>query len=377
MRAGACCLLAVLAFGLSVETSSAQQLPGESGQLRVVYCRPGQERSDWERNGILAVGRVAMLPDWKIGIAVQTRECSPEMPDASCFAALGILACRSAAIERTLRASALLLARWLARGAPSYEEFWRGDEKAVLETFRQADGAPVPEDVEALAERMRLADAASDDQALSDEDAVLGEMYRYLADRALAVVVGHELSHVNGDQCPIAEPALKEGDLAWKEALNSHIKRELFCDRPITPAEATADRCALRFLHASNSTEDAVDASAHGAALRRLAADIVAYIGLFGLRAQSGGGPLIPAALPGYLHVPFRSLLFAGEANGAGPGPAVCGTAAQVFVQATQWTFTDCSGGGIVSDRLLAELPKGVEASWNGAPWTPDAYSCE
>jgi hypothetical protein len=22
-------------------------------------------------------------------------------------------------------------------------------------------------------------------------------------------------------------------------------------------------------------------------------------------------------------------------------------------------------------------LPKGVETSWNGAPWTPDSYSCD
>jgi hypothetical protein len=46
-------------------------------------------------------------------------------------------------------------------------------------------------------------------------------------------------------------------------------------------------------------------------------------------------------------------------------------------VQAIQTTYKKYEGNGDVGDHVLALLPKGVETSWNGAPWTADSYSCE
>ena len=69
-------------------------------------------------------------------------------------------------------------------------------------------------------------------------------------------------------------------------------------------------------------------------------------------------------------------MLFASEIRGTGQKPAICGYAAEILVQAIQTTYQTVPGRGNVDDSILAYFPKGVETSWNGAPWTPDSFNC-
>ena len=113
--------------------------------------------------------------------------------------------------------------------------------------------------------------------------------------------------------------------------------------------------------------------------IQRAAADIVSFQLLLGWRKQAEltKGRYTFAALDAYLYGPLRALLFAAEINGKGPQPAICGESSELIVQAIQVTYRSCpSGGGIVSDEVLALFPKGVESSWNGAPWTAASHSC-
>jgi hypothetical protein len=269
------------------------------------------------------------------------------------------------------------LSAWLIDGAPEYEDFQTRNERAVVDAFRAADGIGASPEAGQLVERIRAEDARPDGvRAAREEDQSLAALYRDELDRVLSVVIGHELSHVNGDACPIAQLSVSEDNKTWNEAVSSHTKNELFCDRPLVPIEVTADRCALRFLRATDENNSSISLDKHAEAMRRLAADLVAYLGFFGLRATDPPGRLVPFRLPGYLHEPFRTLLFAAEINGKRPRPAVCGAAARIFVQAVQATFKQCSGKGTVSDPLLGLLPPGVEKSWNGAPWTAASWSC-
>jgi hypothetical protein len=347
----------------------------------LIYCRAGAENapSQWETSALLGIARVsgAVAPPRPIIIA--RRNCGDDSLDATCFAGPGGLICRALGIERILRATAFLLSAWLLDGAREYEDFQtRNEQRAVVNAFRAADGIGASVEAQQLVDRIRSEDARPDGvKPAREEDQALAALYRYMLDRTLAVVVGHELSHVNGDACPIAEVSVSEANKTWDEAVNSHMKSELFCDRALIPIEIIADRCALRFLRAIDEKDNSISSEKYAEGMRRLAADLAAYLGFFGLRATDPPGRLVPFRLPGYLHEAFRSLLFAAEIHGKRTRPAVCGTAARVFVQAVQETFKQCSGKGIVSDPLLGLLPPGVEKSWNGAPWTAASWTCK
>jgi hypothetical protein len=360
--------------------ASAQQTGAALDPTKLIYCRAGAENapSKWETNALLGIARVNGSIKPARSIVVSRRSCGDDFPDATCFAGPGGLICRGVGIERILRAAAFLLSAWLIDGAPEYEDFQTRNERGVVDAFRAADGIGASPGADQLVERIRAEDGRPDGvRPAREEDQSLAALYRYELDRVLAVVIGHELSHVNGDTCPIARPSVSEDNKTWNEAVASHTKNDLFCDRPLVPIEVTADRCALRFLRAIDENDSSISLGKHAEAMRRLAADVVAYLGFFGLRATNPPGQLVPFRLPGYLHEPFRALLFAAEIHGKRPRPAVCGAAARIFVQAVQTTFKQCSGKGTVSDPLLGLLPPGVEKSWNGAPWTAASWTCK
>lgn len=352
--------------------------PDANAAIKLIYCRNNSANapSAWETGALLGITRVSGIVTPPRPIMLSGRVCD-DFIDATCFAGPGGLICRAAGIERIVRATAFLVSAWLVEGAPTYEDFQSRNERAVVDAFHAADGLGAPTKIEELVERIKIEDSRPDGvKPANEQDPSLAALYRYTLDRALAVVIGHELSHVNGDSCPIVQPAVTEDKKTWNEALTSHLKNELFCDRALIPIEIAADRCALRFLRALDERADAVSSDKYGEVMRRLAADLAAYLAFFGLRTTNPPGQLAAQRLPGYLHEPFRALLFAAEINGQRRRPAVCGTAARIFVQATQQTFKQCSGKGTVSDALLGLLPTGVEKSWNGAPWTAASWSC-
>jgi hypothetical protein len=81
-------------------------------------------------------------------------------------------------------------------------------------------------------------------------------------------------------------------------------------------------------------------------------------------------------SLDSYLYSPFRAILFSREIAGNAK-PPICGSSAALIVQSIQTNFKKYEGNGTVDDDTLALFPKGVEASWNGAPWTNDSFTCE
>jgi hypothetical protein len=360
-------------FTIMMLIPGATAQPDQEGQqeFRLLYCRSSETASAWETSALIAIARIAGLSDKRYAIRAQRRKCGSEMPDATCFAGPGGLACRAPAIERVLQASAYLLAMWLKDGAPDYETFQQGHDRAVIDAFREADKTQPDPALTQIVERIRRVDATSES---AGEDGALAAMFRFVTTRALAVIVGHELSHVNEEHCPIERVSIAEEDGTWNEAIGSHSRAELFCARPLVPNELVADRCALRFLHKLAAFDDALADSTRSPALARLAAEMAGYSAYFGFRS-AGQWPPAPAYISGYLHGPLRVLLFTSELN-ANRSPAICGTAARLFVFSTQAVFKACSGNGIVSDPLLAKLPRGVEASWNGAPWTPTSWTC-
>lgn len=352
----------------------AQVPAGDAADFKLLYCRSQEAASELEDEAVRAVGRIATATGRPIRMTVQRRICGSEMPDASCFAGQGGLACRASALERVVMAAEFLVARWFEAGSPPYEAFHAQEDRAVVTAFRQADGLSSDGSLAELARLARTTDV--DSASASERDLSMAQVRRFVVDRALAVIVGHELSHVNGDTCPVVAASAGEANGSWAAALRSHSDAGLFCARPLLSAEVLADRCALRFLRALDEVSLPPKADGLEGTARRLAADVAAYLGYFGVRKQTAAGALTPPRLSGYLHDPFRSILFAAEIHGARSRPAVCGTAARLFVQATQATYKWCGGKGLVSDEILARLPIGVEASWSGAPWTAASWTC-
>jgi hypothetical protein len=105
---------------------------------------------------------------------------------------------------------------------------------------------------------------------------------------------------------------------------------------------------------------------------------MIAFQTLTGFRTFSDlprGAYVIPE-FDQYLNPVYRLTLLAGAVSTASTAPALCGDASGLFVHGVQTSFQTCAGDGQVSDELLAEMPPGVETSWNGAPWTTESFSC-
>ena len=184
------------------------------------------------------------------------------------------------------------------------------------------------------------------------------------------------------EQCPLGQMSLVEESGLFNRMVASEMQGQLFCRKNSVVQELRADRCGLRHIRAlkENLTARLEGANAKTVDfIQRAAADIVSFQLLLGWRKQAEltKGRYTFAALDAYLYGPLRALLFAAEINGKGPQPAICGESSELIVQAIQVTYRSCpSGGGIVSDEVLALFPKGVESSWNGAPWTAASHSC-
>src|SRR5712691_5497425 len=145
--------------GLFVTMSAAALEPdaAQTPALRLLYCRSGADNtpSPWETSGLLSIGRVSGVMTPPHPIVIARRVCGPELPDATCFAVPGQLMCRGYLVERVLRATAFLLARWLVAGAPDYERFQAENDRAVIDAFRAADGLDVVPIAAELVERIR------------------------------------------------------------------------------------------------------------------------------------------------------------------------------------------------------------------------------
>lgn len=223
-------------------------------------------------------------------------------------------------------------------------------------------------------------------------------LFQTIVNYNMAALIGHEISHVFDNVCPIKTSARTEESGLFKKVVNEQQIGELFC--PWFPAieEVWADRCALRHIrHLRDKAKLNINADENKFEdfSRRVASDMIAFQSLVGWRRHKeiALGKYAQPFLQDYLYSPYRLLLMTAEIHEGISSPVVCGESASLFVQGVQESFRNgipkrllksapestlnCSEGkGNVSDDLLALLPKGVESSWNGSPWTKESFSC-
>jgi hypothetical protein len=310
--------------------------------------------------------------------------CEKVIGDATCFAEDRLLICRASAIERVLRTAAWVAKRYGEAQPISYDDFRTRIDRWNVAAVRYADGLTADGALDAALSKFKQSYAGYQSSGTSADASKLPPadlVYVATVDYVLAALVGHELSHVMGERCPLDQKARTEelGLVSLFMAL--HQSGELFCPRPPSLEEVRADVCGLRHVRAvtqSLASHRAVDRDAIFA--RRASADLVAFSMTFGWRPRSGApaGKYPFMELQEYLYAPMRVLAFGAELILPTKGTvAVCGEAASLFVFGAQELFKSCpKANGIVSDEVLALLPPAVEAAWNGAKWTPSTFAC-
>ena len=334
--------------------------------INLCYSDGAPKRSEWDTNILLALGRVFDTQTGNVNVGIVRRSCAESALYGSCFAGPRGMQCRNESLERIHRAAAWYAAMINRANHHNYEQFRLSDPKAVQQAFRFTDGEPVSDDVQETIKALKEQEADP-----TAEPSSLLRLYESIVDLNYGALIGHEITHMTDDQCTLSSLSSIEGTGLWASTLEESLTGTLFCKQNPVKEELLADRCALRTLELV-ARKNAVNNFA-----RRAAADMVAFQLLTGWRPPDEPGVFQMRPLEQYLHLPYRMILMTTAMQPGGKYPAVCGEAASLFVRGVEQTFLSCAGGGgEVSDELLALLPKGVEASWNGEPWTESSVSC-
>jgi len=310
--------------------------------------------------------------------------CEKLIGDATCFAENRLLICRATAIERIQRTAAWVAKRYGDSRPISYDDFRMRLDRWNVAAVRYADGLNAEEALDAALSKFKQSYAAYQSLGISADASKLPPadfVYIATVDYVLAALVGHEMSHVMGERCPLEQRAKTEELGLVGKFMTLHQSGELFCPRPPSPEEVRADVCGLRHVQAVTQSlvSHRVEES-EAQFVRRVSADIVAFSMTFGWRPRRGAPPgMYPfMELQEYLYAPMRTLAFGAELTPPVKGTvAVCGEAASLFVHGAQSLFKSCpKANGIVSDEILALVPPTVAAAWNGAKWTPSTFAC-
>jgi len=356
-------------------------------RLGIVLCHEDDEppRDDWSTNIFFALTR-SLHPSMVNGeIQVRREPCSKRMADAACFGVPGVLFCRSAALKRILVASAWMTASFVITGGEHYDRYVRTLERPVKGAFRYADGAYENHDIAEIIDGIRQiegAEATGNDSLPDSEFSPFVPFYQAIADINLAALIGHEVAHAFDDTCPLTSKSNMEQSGLFSLIVQQQLSDRLFCPRFPVVEEVKADRCALRHLsHIGQETSHslATDDGIVGEFVRRSAADMVAFQTLMGWRRFESfpRGLYTIVSLDSYLYGPYRLLLLASEIHGRRPNPAVCGNAAELFVDAVQHRVRACGqAGGILTDELLAMLSPRLVDSWGSDTWTEETFTC-
>ena len=366
-RLGLICLLAP--FFLHAQNPAGGKQPDLG--LGLCWNNDAEARLVHDATLLSAVGRALALSGRFSTIGVRSEPCAKRMPDAACFGVPGGIMCQGVVIERQLRAASWAVEKYTRAGRPAYEKFRRANAEAVAYGFQFADGARL--DAEADRLRASLTSGPPGSNPLVDA----------LVDYNLASLLGHELAHTNDAvPCVVEQKSSDEDAGLWQKIIRDELDGAIFVKHNADPDEIGADRCGLRHVRLLNGRMDArlgEQTAETRDFIRRFAADMVAFQLSFGWRRfnQLPGGKYAIFSQDQYLYAPYRATLFAAEVHGSSAKPAICGYAAEIIVQAVQNTYTKTPGRGDVDDDFLAMFPRGVETSWNGAPWTPNSFTCE
>lgn len=351
-------------FGVALCTDSAQQQV--DGATRAAVIRAIVPAARGKHVGFRVVG------------------CANVIGDATCVAEARLLICRAAAIERVQRAASWVAKRYGDVQPISYDDFRMGNNRWNVTAIRYADGLVADGTLDAALSRFKQRyDAHQSSGPSADASKLTPADLVYVAtvDYVLAALIGHELSHVMGERCPLEQMAHTEELGLTGLFMALHQSGELFCPRPPSLEEVRADMCGLRHVRAiTQSLTKSLAADRDAQFARRVSADLVAFNVTFGWRPRDGApaGRYPFMELQEYLYAPIRVLAFGSELTPPAKGTvAVCGEAASLFAHGTQELFKSCpKANGIVSDKILALIPPAVEAAWNGAPWTPNTVAC-
>jgi hypothetical protein len=292
-----------------------------------------------------------------------------EWQGRTCYGKPGVVYCSNQSLTRLIGATG-----WLSAMATSLEIASRRDGRArpaasihafTFEEAGEQDTVDIwtetlrtmafasqlsAEDVAGVVDmgtRIATSDAGQAHRAGQAADAAIW-VYRGAADRVLAFILGHELTHAIG--------ACAFGSQSWAEAsgtLNRFAEAQShgrqICPANLVADELVADRCALRAVQLVDGRDQGDDVVHRDLASvsRRLAIDTVeGTVNLgFGTTASEnssttpvGGGlgmmtVLRPMSRPGYLFPAFRVMLFARVLHELDPGHrfwvALCDGAAQ------------------------------------------------
>jgi hypothetical protein len=366
-------ILMALAFLLFCGGAPAQQVSPhpDKPSLGVILCWEDMAAAPLAHDPVLlkAIGRALTLDGVDTSIGVHSEACSDRMPDAVCFGEPGGVMCRLSGVERILRVSAWVTARYISQGPIEYENFWRKDPEYIGHAFRYADGV----ETDSKADAIRA--------AVNNETEKSRPFFEALVDYNFAALLGHETAHAHDDVCPVQNKSAGEQTGLFALILANDQSGKLFRKHSPAPEEAGGDRCGMRHIKLLNEkleSKSAIQYPTRLVSLRRVASDLVVFQASFGWRKykQLPDGKYAFFSLDSYLYSPFRAILFSREIAGNSIKPPICGSSAALIVQSIQTNFKKYEGNGIIDDDTLALFPKGVETSWNGAPWTNDSFTC-
>lgn len=323
-----------------------------------------------DRTLLTAVGRVVSLDGTTRTIGIHSEKCTEKMPDATCFGAPGGLMCRISGIERIVQAAAWIAHRYQTLSPTDYERFWKIDREYVGHAFRYADGV----ETDAGADKLRMGTSSGN----SSPELLLEQLVEY----NLAAILGHELSHAHDEICPIVSKSFVEESGLFSTIVKDDLFGSIFAKHSPSPDEVVADRCGMRYLRALSDyfkTKYGSQQGQYAQILKRATSDMLTFQMTLGWRKFE---QLLPGkygffSLDAYLYAPYRAILFSSEVHDSAVNPTICGDSAEIVVQSIQTTYKKYEGAGKISDQILALFPSGVEASWNGKPWTVESFTCK
>ncbi len=317
-------------------------------------------------------------------LEVSTQECPAKLQDGLCAAENGLMICRAAWFQTAAYATAwrVGLRNTVPRRIrePTSTAFLNA-QGAMLRRPKMAQDASIragvlPEEHDLLADFVDLVAQWEANPKLAietfPEDWFAFQGYYHAAfELVVAFVLGHELYHLHGGQCPLDVPLKVEASGVWGTILALQLNPRALGSSPPDVHELKADRCGLRFIRAS------LDAEEIPLEARQLASELLADG--FMTKWEPEPGPFKLHAE--YLYPGSRAVLVSAELR-AGEGVApVCGDTARSVVASTKATFAEQQRQepeleGDLPDSFVDLLPPGVSVGWEEDTWTGTSFDC-
>lgn len=341
--------------------------------------------SNWHRASIIQIAEILRESEQQLDLKVRRAICDDSMPDTVCAGIPGKLFCRQSSLRRMNLAASWFATHFVIGKFENYEQFRIAFGRPSKDAFAYADH--LQSDSVLAANQELIREFAENELQSIDQTNTSAEIRKIatiqmrIMEFNFASLIGHEAYHVNNEICPIYIKSRYEKTGLLGHILELQTSNALFCASNPNPNEVKADRCAARQIERlhDNPISSLEDSNIQENFAQRAASDLIAFQALTGFRRFSGL-PVDKYTIPNfdaYLNPTYRLSLLAGSVSSSADQPRMCGDTASLFVHGVQTSFQQCSGKGDVSDQILAELPKGVEKSWNGAPWTDVSISCD